>query len=445
MTDLSLNARQQGISTPELTAALGKLGSRYVLVQDDVGRADEMAAAGYTVVFRSFWPDPQRGDDDAHLHCTPAEFVAHMQGFGLHPDVYWHVINEPTTDFDLLAYWTVEVMALAKALGRRCVVLNLSTGTPDHLDWRDVLEPVLEALQDGWHVLGLHEYVCADYAVSVPWHIGRFQYALDACAALGYTQAQVWITETGMDLTGSWQSLGLSAEAFADEVRRCLEGVYRPAGIEVVFLFCAGPWQNGQGWEFNVLPAIDALAAVVGEGDPMIWADCILTVKSDGNLNVRAAANTNAAVVGTLKPGAYAGQCAGEVDGGDWRWLNWRGDGKEGYVALRNLKSGTVLSEVSDAPAPEPEPEPEPTPGPEPLPDVPWQAHLAVLYGAMSDLGEGLQDVFNDLETGQTNFHDRVNAVISHFVDVCQEQKTALELQAEALAEAERVKDEVPA
>jgi len=363
MTDLSLNIRSQHVNTNTAAAALKTLGSTWALVESNPGQARELAAQGWRVVYRDYWPGP---DDNLHDRVTPLQWVAHMMSLDLPPEIYWYCVNEPSHDYEPLQAWLLDAMQLARSQGRRLVVANFSTGLPATEDWRDLFGPLLEALADGWHVLGAHEYLVQAYEVSIPWHVGRFQFALDACKQAGIKPPRIMITEAGFDLSGSWKSMGLSAEAFAAEVGRAMREKWRPGGIEAVFIFSLGSWQNGQGWEFDVTDALGELAKIGQEGEPMDMDTRERGfVKPAGQYaNIRASANGQD--VGDLV-GSHATQRTVETvsaAGLVWRHYAFEDGTVSGWIA----DSAVGWDAVAVVPEPEPTPDSEPTPEPAPLP-----------------------------------------------------------------------------
>jgi hypothetical protein len=393
-TDLALNIRGLTVNGPQSAAALKLLGSRWALVESNPGLARELAAQGFKVVYRDYWPE--QGDDNLHLKVKPAAWFDHMAGLNLPADTIIIAGNEPTRQYPELVDWSLESMDLARARGWRLAVGSFSTGNPSQFDWDDVLLPLLEALQDGWHVLSTHEYITTAFKISTPWHVGRFKYALDACRVHGLKPPRIFITETGLDVTGSWQSLGLSAAAFAGEVGQAVREVWRPAGVEMAALFSLGAWSiehSGHTWEFDVTPALEELAKI-GQEEPMpdleTLYDCTLRVLSDTGSNLRAAPDTSAARVAGLARGEYAAICGDRATEDGWAWAHVTVNGITGWIALEKIDgSMTTLATVTPG-----EPAPEPTPVPEPQPEPPVEEPPAPVVDGlelMRNLREMLQ------------------------------------------------------
>lgn len=380
MTDLTVNIRGLTVPTPSAAAALRTLGSRWALVESNPGQARELAAQGWRIVYRDYWPG---SDDNLHDHTTPAEWVAHMAALNLPADVLWYCGNEPTHDYEPLQDWLLEAMRLARGRGRRLVVGNFSTGLPGELDWRDLFGPLLDALADGWHILGLHEYLCVAYALSKPWHVGRFQFLLDACKQDGRTPPRIMITEHGFDLSGSWQSMGLSTATFAAEVGLAMREVYRPANVEAVFLFSLGAWQNKQGWEFDVTPALGELAKIGQGEEPMdetLYAATLRILSASGS-RLRALPTTSGGIITVLPQGEHAAICGNRQTNDGYAWAHVTVAGQTGWVALEATDgSMTTLAEVTPVePQPAPEPEPTPEPEPQPAPAASWAEFLRTM------------------------------------------------------------------
>jgi len=179
-------------------------------------------------------------------------------------------------------------------------------------------------------------------------------------------------------VTGSWQSLGLSAAAFAGEVGQAMREVWRPAGIEMAALFSLGAWSvehAGHRWEFDVTPALGELAKMRQGDTPMsdeTFYAAKLRILSAAGSRLRALPTTSGGIITVLPQGEHDAVCGNRQTNDGYIWAHVTVNGKTGWVALEssdgNMTTLAEITPVNPAPTPEPTPTPTPTPEPEPTP-----------------------------------------------------------------------------
>lgn len=338
------------VSGQEIASIAEALDAATVLIVDNHQAVKEVLQRRpqTRIIFRSYWPQ-QGGDDNLHLKVTPEEYVVYMGGWMLPESVLWYAVNEPTAGYAELTAWTERVIALLQGRQQRCVFGNFATGTPEvvgHNDWAERLAPFLRAVTENGHYVGLHEYINLTISDSIPYHIGRFRYLLDACRVTGIKPPHLLITETGYDIAGSWQQLRLLPEQFAASMN-ILSELYAPYGI-CPLMFVAGDWYSHSG-QFDIRPALQALKerrwpSYRGESN-MSWKSAKLTVHAN-SLNVRDLPRLTGRVIGVLKSGIHEIMILdGALQTGDsYEWAQIAVEGKQGYVALRNLTTGDALA-----------------------------------------------------------------------------------------------------
>lgn len=339
------------LSGAEIAVVADALDAAFVLVIDNPQAALDLLQRRPQgrVVFRSYWP-VTGGDDNLHLKVTPEEYVVHMGGWLLPENVIWYAVNEPTAGYTELATWTGRVIDLLQGSQRKCVFGNFATGTPEVVgrnDWTDRLAPFLRVIAESDHYIGLHEYINLSLFDSIPYYITRFRFLLDACRELGVKPPRLLITETGYDVAGSWQKLQLLPEQFASSMN-ILSELYAPYGI-CPLMFVAGDWYSANGGQFDIRPALNALKgrrwpSYRGESN-MSWKSAKLIVHAS-SLNIRDLPRLTGRVIGSLKSGTYEVMILeGALQTGDsYEWAQIAVEGKQGYVALRNLTTGDALA-----------------------------------------------------------------------------------------------------
>ncbi len=353
-TNIGFNVRGGRVQTAMVLRDVDRLNCGWILVESEPHQANEIAQMrpDLTVVYRDYWP-PSTGDDNLHRQVTPEQYIDRMLSLDLAPDILWHVNNEPT-EYSSLTPWLLETLDRADRIGRRLVVGNFSTGTPEPNYWRSTLASLLERLSGTWHVLGLHEYINGDLDRSDPWFIGRYQFVLDACSARDIEPPLMAITEHGYDLVGSWQSLGLSAEEFAYSLQHTC-GRYAVHNIPAL-LFSYGAW--GDTWEFDVLPAMDALAArqwptLTLPEKPLVPPDEVwspgVAVPTDGGVNVRPHPHTERPPLATIRQPTLCEY----IDSGE-TWWRIRYGSVNGWIHSAYVRfEGAQLPEPQPAPVPD--------------------------------------------------------------------------------------------
>ncbi len=332
-----LNVRGFKVSLQEVLEATDRLGCKYVLIGDNVGLANDVARLRphVQVIYRSFWPRPDRGDDDLHLYATPDEWIEHMHGLGLHPGIWWHCGNEPTKSWPYLSSWLIEAMRLADSFDRILVVGNFSVGMPPEGAWETALLPLLRAAGDSKHVIGIHEYVYRTLSESGG-RLGRFLVGQAVADASRCGKINWLCTEWGWDEAGSYQKLGISGETFADVLNECVQRYYARYKVSLC-LFSFGPWAQEPRGEFDIRPILGTLASRVSriytENEGTMRRG-VLSVQAY-SLNIRQGSPSTTAPKGAnpFTPGVYPGMIGDEQQVNGYRWVYFEDDLRKGWVA----------------------------------------------------------------------------------------------------------------
>jgi hypothetical protein len=280
----------------------------YTLVMDDVALAQRVADAGTTVIFRRYRPD----DAELASKLGPTAFLDSVADV----PAGWIVQagNEPGGDQAQLVQWTVALMHLATARGRRLAIGSWSVGNPDDLAVAaGAYDPLLRALAGSGHVLSLHEYFLDDPATE-PWHIGRYRAFLRRAEALGLARPVIVITEHGRDLGGGhdgWRVMGWSEADYARRLEAA-QRAYNADGITAC-VFCYGRGFDDRWQTFNVDGAGELLARMAAmnrpyeyqEDEDMLppgWAKLTITSGASA-VNVRALPTLSGAVIAAARTG----------------------------------------------------------------------------------------------------------------------------------------------
>lgn len=238
---------------------LRDLQPRVLLIMMDSGRAMRyQEALPDTLIIGREWPD-----DGIEERIGAREWVDKLDR--IYPDrrIVLYAGNEPhPSNAGKVAAWTVAAIRAATERGRRLCVCNWSMGTPEPHHWKNELRPVLEALQNTAHVMGLHEYHDASWGTvdnGQPWLIGRFRFLISACQEMNLAPPPIVITEHGYDSLLSdfkgWKApqVAVSEDGYADALTWMDQHVYRPAGVLGQCLFSYG---DSGGWHrFDVAGA----------------------------------------------------------------------------------------------------------------------------------------------------------------------------------------------
>lgn len=306
---ISLNIHGQNIpDRVKLFQHLEKLRPVAVVVMDDVKTAADIKSLlpDTTVIFRF---NGDRGDGDLHMRYTPQEWLDKMLAkLGGDKRIMLATTNEPTLTRRLIK-WHEDLIPLANAAGVSLCVLNLATGNPKPEEW-ELARPLLELLAvHRQHVMGLHEYSGGvitsgliggypDNAGKAPgtpgglnlippqnwptdvsnvtrYHMGRFKFLTDYCAAQHIKPPRIILSEHGFDDTSDikpwldtlrktspyasirgwrtlvnqwrvWFPVWNADQAYFEQLRWANETIYRDSPVEAQCLFC---WGNSGGWE----------------------------------------------------------------------------------------------------------------------------------------------------------------------------------------------------
>src|SRR5574337_987060 len=200
MQKFSFNIHALNLSNPEKQKLLNILQQQKpetALVLNDANFASQVADIVPNTILRM-----TNNDDNAHLKVNSfAEWWRYVKANYTDKRLIVHFDNEPHSDYVKLNAQCIEGIQLLTSQGYRGVFGNFSVGTPESNDWRTVLKPTLDLLEEykDTMFLGLHEYMMYDANLSIPYEIGR------------YTQitqnVSIIMTEFGFDyIEAIWQN-----------------------------------------------------------------------------------------------------------------------------------------------------------------------------------------------------------------------------------------------
>lgn len=262
--NIGFNCRRQ--PTGAILSAIDRTNAGIVLISDEPGQANEIVAARPDVLVVAREYKPSGGDDNLHTkEWSAADWVNYMMSRGYDPRVVWNVGNEPTHRLEDLANWTLEAIEHADRVGRSLCVLNFALLNPAAHHWTTTLAPVLKALANNKHYLGLHEYHWWNKPQWAGNPVGYYKEVYKACDFLGVDYPRILITESGverdpLDNHGGWLDCGMSPDEFAD-LMLAIHREYAKDGIASC-LFSLGQWNtHDMDNNYDVWPAMDALAA----------------------------------------------------------------------------------------------------------------------------------------------------------------------------------------
>lgn len=227
-----------GYDVNDIVAAVEKTGAKWHVVMDAPQVATRLINRGYKVIYRAW-----ALDDNAHQTGLSPETFVGLRHAVAPAGVYLYLGNEPTVSKSLMD-WTLAAMKECDRLGRKGVILNLSTGHPEPSDF-ELLRPVLQYAKTHGHILGLHEYFDKHYINDYPYHVGR----LNALYKAGLPMPQVVITELGCavgfdPLIGYWGAM--TDDEYGYELTQIDKYVYKPKDVHscVFALARVGTWSS---------------------------------------------------------------------------------------------------------------------------------------------------------------------------------------------------------
>lgn len=175
-------------------------------------------AAGSLIIGRVYW-------DNQQLGAAYGRFIDRVIQFAReHPEIGWlegaNEFAQSPGELERYAEHEIERMKALDAIGRKAVIGNFSTGTPDVAHWSR-FRPALEYAAAHGHALGLHSYsgpvmqwlaggnqrtatgdVLADPCEGPDvdgWLTLRYRKVLKICRAWGIGHIKIAITESGID------------------------------------------------------------------------------------------------------------------------------------------------------------------------------------------------------------------------------------------------------
>jgi len=350
------------------------------------------------VITRRFWPHPDFGDDNLHLEIYPDVWVNEMEGWSKYaPNLVFYAGNEPNTDLETLAGWTMGALDEADQLGRRLCVLNFGVGWPEKEAWTGVLRPVVERViaSKGKHVIGVHEYfggtswetwVDKRRYMTGSLLVGRVGELLAAFPNLD--PWWVCITEWGADKiaqipdSGPWKTIGLAQDMYFGQMMGAYWGLYQNWGVRGAAIFTLGTNGNDERWGPWDVSQADELLGMIANGKWGTWRKQMETKwvqnkQAGKTVNVRERPATrdtagDVPIIGEIPAGGRwleIDLTSTPREGNDYTWRQVHNP-DYGQDDWGNLGSGWVAMEVIDVldfqPGTEPEEPGEPTDPEEP-------------------------------------------------------------------------------
>ena len=354
---------------PRLKDHLRRVRPDTLVVMDNSDMALELQAMlPETLVIYRRWPDhiesvcsiaadAYTGSDYQRrvVRADAALWMANAASYVPDNRIALYVLNEPQPTALVVEFLLASIDA-ARVLGRRLVLGNFATGTPEPDDWRGVLRPLLEALPGTEHWLGLHEYFDQfDPERDVTWHIGRFARVWAACDDMDIQRPRVVITEHGADsLTTEYAGWGrgMSPDEYAAAMTWCDRMVYKAAGVRGAAVFCYGgddTWRPNYGVEDSA--ALLAMIEDYARGNTMDVQN--VTVAVHTAIKQRRSAGLSGEVIGQWEPGTYGLQASEPADIDGYTWRKFIGGDAEWYSATGPVANPAQFAAVTVL-APEP-------------------------------------------------------------------------------------------
>lgn len=206
------------------------------------------------VIHRSYSPN------DSHWQetMTPGEWLAAYKPTG----PVLQVFNEPNptgADRTRFLVWLVSLMKLATAQNVRLVIGNFAVGTPNEKDIEaGYYDPLLQALAESDHLLGLHEYFNQSPLLDAPYLCGRFKYWIARAKTLGISRPKIVITEHGHDLAQGGFLTGVASVALFIQYLTEARSLYAPYDIPTC-TFCYGYGAGNQWATWDVESTLEVL------------------------------------------------------------------------------------------------------------------------------------------------------------------------------------------
>jgi len=246
---LRLTAHHMGGSSSALRLTI-EGGARVVKLVHAFGEAKlyKVARPDIIIIGRAFveFNADASASPEADARANFAAMLPHILGNPLID--YWESSNEPggqtEREVNNLVRYCAEFMRECERIGKKAVIANFSTGTPQPELW-PLMGPTLEQAARGGHLLGLHEYIGPP--TSDTWHPFRYRRLLQWAARTGTNVPDIVITECGLDNIdgrGPWRNwLGSGPEAaqqYVEELVRYELGLRQDPEVIGACLFTSG-------------------------------------------------------------------------------------------------------------------------------------------------------------------------------------------------------------
>ena len=334
MQKFSFNIHALNLSNPEKQKLLNILQQQKpetALVLNDANFASQVADIVPNTILRM-----TNNDDNAHLKVNSfAEWWRYVKANYTDKRLIVHFDNEPHSNYVKLNAQCIEGIQLLASQGYRGVFGNFSVGTPESNDWRTVLKPTLDLLEEykDTMFLGLHEYMMYDANLSIPYEIGRYtqitqnvsvimtEFGFDYIDAIwhNYQKAKVrgW-----KDHVAFYQSLNAPDPEFValSNLKQITQDIYNKDNrVKGLCYFCfgdSGGWDNYNAvtWDYllNNLEEFKTMASQeITKIDPII----VTIEPKSGNVNRREQPNTVSTVHGSLTEATEVNKIAITNDG----------------------------------------------------------------------------------------------------------------------------------
>lgn len=390
MTKLGFNVQYGRLNSDQkhgLTYYADRLNSSAHVVINNVEVAHALQARYPSAhILLRLMPQGRENDDNIHRVMTPFQFIDWYAGVIKDKRIIIYANNEPHPETDAeetaLIQWLVDVGREAINRGFRIGLGNFSIGTPHETKiykYRTLLEFL--SANKGRAFLDLHEYMLQDWQAHGQWHVGRFNFWLDYCAANNIPEPDILVTEFGydyIDMNGQrhgapihevirqFKEANYSGEGSA--ARRIVDA-YKThyAKADAIKGVCIFTWgADTDRWlPYDVSVLREFLEYLVTYTPKHNQPVTTLTTVPGNGLNFRVGPSLSAAVMDKLVSGTRVYLTGRVRSMGGYVWYEAYMEGRPtmpGWFArIRDLITNPPLpGEPVQEPEPEPQPEPEP-------------------------------------------------------------------------------------
>lgn len=228
-----------------------------VLVLNDSAFASQICDLGVPYVILRI----TKNDDEIHLKLNSfREWWNLVKLNYVDKRLIVHFCNEPHPNLSKLSTFCEEGMDILYQEGLRGVFGNFGVGTPEPIDLKTSLKPMLDKMvnynkEREMFFVGLHEYIMGSAEVSYPYELGRYKELKKL-----YPDIKIIMTEFGYDYIEDLAKHGVPAlrgwidhrDAFGDEkafneIKKCFDLYYNYD--DSIVGTCYFSYGNSGGWE----------------------------------------------------------------------------------------------------------------------------------------------------------------------------------------------------